>query len=118
MIKTNSTAVRAAVERGELSAEDAVDLLINAGDHGGASDCTVRCPECGADFWRTVLGNWNTCSDQCQVLLNTAIFDLDGGRTIVRVSEMTAERTADLLSADGLAAVGLGVPGPGRVVPS
>lgn len=116
MISTSSAAVRALVARGEIGADQAVDRLLAAGDHGGRRDCTVCCPECGAEFLRSDTGRWNTCSDPCQIAWNTAIFDLDDGRTIVKIEEMTTERTADLLGAAGLGVVGLGF--PGRVVPS
>lgn len=102
MISTSSTAIRALVTSGQLTSVDAVDLLLNAGEHGGMRDCEVTCPECGALFYRAHPGRWNTCSDACQIAWNTAIMDLDGGRTIIKVSELTPERTAELLGAVGL----------------
>lgn len=116
MTSTSSTAIRAQVASGALSAEDAVDQLLDAGEHGGMRDCDVTCPECGGTFHRSDTGRWNTCSDPCQIAWNTAIMDLDGGRTIVKVSDLTSERTAELFSASGLQIVD--VLGAGRVVPS
>jgi hypothetical protein len=118
VIATSSAAVRAAVARRDLTADEAVDLLSDAGDHAGRRDCMVACPECGAEFWRSDVGRWNTCSDPCQRARNQTMVDLDGGRSIVMVSDLTAERLADLFGSAGLALVGLGVPGPGGVVPS
>lgn len=114
MIATSSTAIRALVDRGEIGAEQAVDQLIDAGDHGGRRDCFVACPECGAPFWRAWPdGRWNTCSDACQVARNTVIFDLDGGRSIVKVSELTPERVGELFGVSGLE-----VADAGRMAPS
>lgn len=118
MTSTSSMAIRAQVASGALSSADAVDRLLDAGEHGGVRDCDVPCPECGGVFYRSDRGRWNTCSDACQIAWNTAIFELDDGRTIVKISELTAERAADLLSASGLGVVGLGFPGSGSVVPS
>jgi hypothetical protein len=118
MTTTNSADVRAAVARGDLSAEEAVSLLSNAGMHDGRRDCAVACPECGEDFLRSDTGRWNTCSDPCQRAWNQAMMDLDGGRSIVLVKELTAERTADLLAGSGLALLGLGASCAGRVVSS
>lgn len=113
MTTTNSSELRRLVARGELAADEAVDRLSDAGDHGGRRDCDVTCPECGRTFWRSTSGRWNTCSDPCQIAWNTAIFDLDGGRTIVKISELTPERAAELLAEAGLV-----VGTRGRVVPS
>lgn len=107
---------RSLVTAGSLTSEDAVEQLLDAGDHGGLRDCEVTCPECGQHFWRCDTGRWNTCRDACQIAWNTAIFELDDGRTIAKISELTAERAADLLGAAGLGVVGLGFPGAGRVV--
>lgn len=103
-----SAEARRLVVADELSAADAVDRLLEAGEHGGVRDCEVMCPECGTPFWRSHPGRWNTCSDECQIAWNTAIFELDDGRTIVKVSELTAERTAELLAASGLVMVDAG----------
>lgn len=111
-----SADARRLVAAGTLAAETAVDHLLAAGDHDGRRDCVVTCPECGAAFHRADSGRWNTCSDPCQIAWNTAIFDLDGGRTIVKISELTAERAADLLGAVGLCLAGLGAPGAGKVL--
>lgn len=107
MIATSSAVICALVKAGELDADAAVDQLLDAGDHGGRSDCFVSCPECGADFWRSwPVGRWNTCSDACQIAHNTAIMKLDGGRTIIKVSDLTPERTATMLRDVGLEVCG------------
>ena len=113
-----SAGIRLSVSRGEIAADEAVRRLLDAGDHDGRQDCSVSCPECGDAFLRSNTGRWNTCSDRCQCLWNRAIFDLDDGRTIVKISELTAERSADLLGAAGFGMVGLGAPGTGKVTPS
>lgn len=100
---TSSSTVCALVQRGDITADEAVDLLCDAGDHGGRRDCSVACPECGCPFWRGLpVGRWNTCSDACQRAWNMAIFDLDAGRTIVKISELSAERASELLTGSGL----------------
>ncbi len=91
-----------------MSADDAVDAILAAGDHSGAHDCNVTCSECGTVFYRSSPGRWNTCSDRCQSAWNMAIFDLDGGRTIVKLSELTAERAADLLGSAGFSVASRG----------
>lgn len=108
-----SAEARRLVTAGSLTADEVVDQLLDAGEHGGVRDCDVACPECGATFHRSDRGRWNTCSDACQIAWNTAIIDLDGGATIVKVCDLTPERTAELL-----ADVGLDVCGAGEVVSS
>lgn len=103
-----SAEARRLVQTGALSTADAVDRLLEAGDHGGVRDCEVACPECGVPFWRSHPGRWNTCSDACQIAHNTAIMELDGDRTIVKVCDLTPERTAVLLADVGIEVVGLG----------
>lgn len=113
MISTSSVVIRSLVTDGKLRAAEAVDRLLDAGDHGGVRDCEVSCPECGSPFWRSFPGRWNTCSDPCQIAWNTAIMDLDSGATILKVCDLTPERTAELLTDAGLE-----VEGSGKVMPS
>lgn len=106
MMVTNTSAIRALVDGGRLEASVAVDILLDAGEHGGVRDRDVACPECGVMFRRAHPGRWNTCSDPCQIAWNTAIMDLDGGRSIIKVSDLTPERTVELLAAVGLEVIG------------
>lgn len=98
----NSAAARTRVATGELTADQAVDALCAAGDHGGVVDRHVACPECGTSFVRTPDGRMNTCSDACQADRTTAIFELDSGHSIVRTSEFTPARLGELLRASGM----------------
>lgn len=104
-MRMNSQQARHLVASGDLTADQAVDALLSGGP---TWDSTMRCPECGAEFHCSAalpngqLGRISTCSDACQARRNTAIMDLDGGRTIVRSSELTAERLGQLLDAAGL----------------
>lgn len=103
-----SADARRAVASGTLTADAAVEALLVSGDHTWNSQAT--CPECGTSFWcspldpsdDTKLGNANTCSEPCQVMRNTTIFELDGGRTIHSVSDFTPETLRGLLASAGL----------------
>jgi hypothetical protein len=114
-----SSEVRKLVASGELSSEQAVDQLLKHGSHTMYQDAV--CPECGATFYcspldredSTKLGHMNTCSTACQIAWNTAIMEIDGGRTIHRVQDVTKERLNELLGD-----VGLGISNSKKVTPS
>lgn len=98
----NSIIARARVVSGEMTSDEAVDKLCLAGDHGEVRDQFVLCPECGTSFFRTPHEHMNTCSDACQRTRNAAIFELDGGRSIIKVCELTPARLNTLLQASGI----------------
>ena len=103
----NSLDARILVIAGYITADGAVDAMCAAGNHEHAIGDACVCPECGALFARSD-EQWNTCSNACQVARNTAIFELDGGRSIIRTADLTAERLGSLLSASGLPVEGAG----------
>lgn len=104
----SSNEIKKLVASGALSSEDAVRKLLDSGEH--IQNQNAVCPECESVFYCSFqdpndsekLGRMNTCSDACQVIFNTTVFELDAGRTIHRIQDLTPERTSELLCNSGL----------------
>lgn len=111
----NSKTARELVRLGQLTSERAVELL-KASDGctpGARQGDPATCPECGTDYAIDfVTAIVNTCSLACQGQWNSAMLDLDDGRTIVKVSDLTSARLNSELVKVGLLA------GPIRLVMS
>lgn len=108
----NSKLARELVKLQQLTSEQAVELL-QASDgckSGMKQGDTGVCPECESFYTiefvtsEDTIGNVNTCSKECQIEWNNAIFELDDGRTVIKVSELTKERLNNELVKVGLMA--------------
>lgn len=99
----SSTEARRMVASGDMTAERAVSLLSAAGMTATKDGVLRRCAECEStyvvDVERRVV---NTCSEPCQRAWNEAMVELDGGRTIILIEELTPARASELLRAAGL----------------
>ena len=84
----------------EAEKDAEVDRLLRLYD--GMWNVEVACPMCEALFFRTPLGRVNTCKDDCQRAYNARLSELDGGRTIHQVADLTSARLAEFLGGTGL----------------
>lgn len=101
----NSRQARTLVAAGRITPVEAIDALLC---DSPTWNSTTKCPECESDFFCSAvmpngeIGRVNTCSDECQRQRNMAIWDLDDGLSIIKISDLTVERAGQLLDAAGL----------------
>lgn len=96
-----SHTARARVTAGTMTAAEAVEMLLVTSNRPKHIGELQLCPEC-MEPYEVSLDKLNTCSDKCQDQRNAAIFELDGGRTIHRIEELSPERVKSLLEVSGI----------------
>jgi len=113
----NSITARAKVAVGELTADQAVDAMLVAGDRTDLvqDGDIVLCVECHEPFEvDTQRFRVKHCSAGCWNVHHATVLELDGGRTIIGVADLTPARLRELFEASGIAVDN----GAGKVVPS